>query len=38
MVTSIHVYSHALMKIFNEYLKGGNFPDILKYAGITPVF
>ena len=30
MVNSIHVYSHALTKIFNDYVKSGSFPDILK--------
>ena len=30
MANSIHVYSHALTKIFNDYVKSGNFPDILK--------
>ena len=36
--SSVHLYSHALTKIFNDCEKSGNFPDILKYADITPVF
>ena len=38
MVNSVHTYSHAITKIFNDSSKSGNFPDILKYADITPVF
>ena len=38
MVTLVHEYSQGLTKIFNDYVKKGNFPDILKYADITPVF
>ena len=33
-----HVYSHRLTIIFNNCLRNGKFPDILKYADITPVF
>ena len=33
-----HVYSHRLTIIFNNYIKNSKFPDILKYANITPVF
>ena len=33
-----HVYSHRLTIIFNNYIKNSKFPDILKYADITPVF
>ena len=38
MVTLVHEYSQGLTKIFNDCVKKGNFPDILKYADITPVF
>ena len=38
MATSVNIYSHALTKLFNECVKSGNFPDILKYTDITPVF
>ena len=38
MVNSVHIYSHALTSILNDYLKNGNFPDIRKYGDITPVF
>ena len=38
MVNSVHIYSHAFTKILNDYVKSGNFPDILKYSDITPVF
>ena len=38
MVNSVHIYSHVLTNIFNDCVKRGNFPDILKYADITPVF
>ena len=38
MVTLVHEYSQALTKIFNDCVKKWNFPDILKYADITPVF
>ena len=34
MVNPVLTYSHALTKIFNDYVKSGNFPDILKYADI----
>ena len=33
-----HVYSHRLTIIFNNCIKHKKFPDILKYADITPVF
>ena len=33
-----HVYSHRLTIIFNNCIKNSKFPDILKYADITPVF
>ena len=33
-----HVYSHRLTIIFNNCIKNNKFPDILKYADITPVF
>ena len=36
--TSTHVYSRRLTIIFNNGVKSGKFPDILKYAGITTVF
>ena len=32
------IYSPILMKIFNNCLREGKFPDILKYSDITPVF
>ena len=37
MINSVHVYSPALMKLFNHYVKSEHFPDILKYV-YTPVF
>ena len=33
-----HVYSHRLTIIFNNCIRNGKFPDILKYVDITPVF
>ena len=33
-----HVYSHRLTIILNNCIKHKKFPDILKYADITPVF
>ena len=33
-----HVYSHRLTIIFNNCIKNSKFPDILKYADITPAF
>ena len=33
-----HVYSHRLTIILNNCIKHEKFPDILKYADITPVF
>ena len=38
MVNSFHIYSQVLINIFNDCVKSSNFPDILKYAEITPVF
>ena len=38
MVNSVHIYSHVLTNIFNDCVKKGNFPDILKHADITLVF
>ena len=38
MVNSFHIYSQVLTNIFNDCVKSSNFPDILKYADITPVF
>ena len=38
MVNLVRIYSHVLTNIFNDCVKRGNFPDILKYADITPVF
>ena len=32
-----HVYSYRLIIIFNNCIRNGMFPDILKYADITPV-
>ena len=33
-----HVYSHRLTIIFSNCIRNGKFPDILKYADITPIF
>ena len=38
MVYMVHIYSQVLTNIFNNCIKSGNFPDILKYADITPLF
>ena len=38
MINSVHIYSQVFTNIFNDCVKSGNFPDILKYADITPVF
>ena len=38
MTKSVHIYSHLLTNIFNDCVKSGKFPNILKYADITPVF
>ena len=38
MVKSVHIYSQLLTNIFNDYVESGNFPDVLKYADIRPVF
>ena len=38
MINSIHTYSHAFMKMFNDCVKSGNFLNILKYPDITPVY
>ena len=38
MVKSVHIYSQLLTNIFNNYVESGNFPDVLKYADIRPVF
>ena len=38
MINSVHIYSQVLTNIFNNCVKSGNFPDILKYTDITPVF
>ena len=38
MINSIHIYSQILTNIFNDCVKSGNFPDILKYADITLAF
>ena len=38
MVNLVHIYSQVLTNIFNDCVQSGNFPDILKYADITPVF
>ena len=37
MFNSVHIYSQVLTSIFNDCVKNGSFPDILKYAYITPV-
>ena len=33
-----HVYSPGLTIIFSNCIRNGKFPDILKYADISPVF
>ena len=33
----IYTLKH-LQKLLNDFVKSGNFPDILKYLDITPVF
>ena len=38
MINSVHVYPQVLTKIFNDFEKSGNFPDILKYAVILHQF
>ena len=38
IINSVHIYSQVLTIIFNNCVKSGEFPDILKYADITPVF
>ena len=38
MVNSVHIYSPVLTSIFNDCVKSGNFPDILKDADIARVF
>ena len=38
MINSVHIYFQVLTNIFNDCVKSGDFPDILKYADITPVF
>ena len=38
MINSVYIYSQILKNIFNGCVKSGNFPDILKYADITPAF
>ena len=35
MVNSFHINSQVLTNTFNDCMKSGNFPDILKYADIT---
>ena len=37
-VNLIHTFSHALMKIFNNCIKSGTFPDVIRYTVITLVF
>ena len=38
MINSVYIYSQVLTNIFNQCVKSGEFPDILKCADITPVF
>ena len=38
MINSVHIYLQELTKIFNNFEKSGNFPDILKYAVILHQF
>ena len=38
MVNLDHIYSQVLIRIFNDCVKSGIFPDILKHADITSVF
>ena len=37
-VNSVHTYSHALMKIFNNCIKSGTFRDVMRCTVITLVF
>ena len=32
MVNLVHGYSDTLMKNFKDFVKSGNFPDLLKYS------
>ena len=38
VVNPVHIYSQVLTNIFNDCVKSGDFPNILKYADITIVF
>ena len=38
MINSVHIYSEVLTNIFNDCVKSGKFPDVLKYTNITSVF
>ena len=38
MLNSVHICSQVLSNMFNGCVKSGNFPDLLKFADITPVF
>ena len=38
IINLVHIYSKVLTNIFNDCVKSGKFPDVLKYADITPVF
>ena len=38
IINSVHIYCKVLTNIFNDCVKSGKFPDVLKYADITPVF
>ena len=35
---AVHAYSDRLTVIFKKCIKSGKFPDILKFAHVTPVF
>ena len=37
MINSVHIYYQVLTNIFNDFVKSGDFLDILKYSDITPV-
>ena len=38
IINAARVYSHKLTIIFNNRIKDGKFPDILKYADTTLIF
>ena len=38
MINSVYIYCQIPTNIFSDCVESGKFPDILKYADITPVF